>query len=164
VAPGEKNADDRVVLPTGSLTPAELQALMGTIPAEITFVDANDINAYFNEGRKDFKRPLMALGREVYSCHPPKVEAMVRRLFEEFRSGRESSFEVWHKKGGRDVLVRYLAVRDHDGTYLGTMEYVQDLYRDPTPLRGAGRVARAGTVGTGANWEMSQYPVDLFGK
>lgn len=38
------------------------------------FVDAENINRFFNEGPKDFKRPRMAIDREVFSCHPPKVE------------------------------------------------------------------------------------------
>ncbi|MBQ2190208.1 MAG: PAS domain-containing protein [Paludibacteraceae bacterium] len=30
-------------------------------------------------------------------------------------------------KGGRTMLVRYMAVRDRDGKYLGTVELVQDM-------------------------------------
>ena len=30
-------------------------------------------------------------------------------------------------KGGRTMLVRYMAVRDMDGKYLGTVELVQDM-------------------------------------
>ena len=103
--------------------------MLNTIPGEITFVGADDLNRYFNEseGPKDFARPLTALGRPVYSCHPPKVESMVRWLFEEFRSGNQDSFDMWHKRGDRDLWVRYLAVRDREGTYLGTLEFVQDM-------------------------------------
>jgi len=118
---------DEVVLPSGHMTVAQLTALLNTIPGEITFVDSDNMNRYFNEGEKYFKRPSMALDREVFSCHPPKVEAIVRQLIQSFRDGEESSFDVWHNKGGHDVLVRYLAVRDADGTYVGTLEYVQDL-------------------------------------
>ena len=52
---------------------------------------------------------------------------MVRWLFEEFRTGKQDSFDMWHKRGDRDLWVRYLAVRDREGTYLGTLEFVQDL-------------------------------------
>lgn len=34
---------------------------------------------------------------------------------------------VWMDKGGRTMLVTYLAVRDADRTYLGTVELVQDM-------------------------------------
>ncbi len=122
-------APAEIVLPSGTFTLPELRALLNTIPGEITFVGADDLNRYFNEseGPKDFARPLTALGRPVYSCHPPKVESMVRWLFEEFRTGKQDSFDMWHKRGDRDLWVRYLAVRDREGTYLGTLEFVQDL-------------------------------------
>lgn len=130
-APAKTDADavTEVVLPSGTFTLPELRAMLNTIPGEITFVGADDLNRYFNEseGPKDFARPLTALGRPVYSCHPPKVESMVRWLFEEFRSGNQDSFDMWHKRGERDLWVRYLAVRDREGTYLGTLEFVQDM-------------------------------------
>jgi hypothetical protein len=96
---------------------------------EITFVDADNINRYFNEseGQKAFKRPKMALDREVFSCHPPKIEPMVRQIITEFRSGRQSSVSIWAEKGGKTMLVNYRAVRDQDGNYLGTAEFVQDM-------------------------------------
>ncbi len=126
-APQAELTTEKVVLPSGSMTAAQLRALLNTIPGEISFVDTDDNNSYFNEGAKDFKRPLTALGRPVYSCHPPKVEGMVRWLFNEFRAGKQNSFEVWHKRDGRDLLVRYIAVRDEQGSYLGTLEFVEDL-------------------------------------
>ena len=94
---------------------------------EITFVDADNINRFFDEGPKVFKRPLMALNREVFSCHPPKIEPMVRQIIDDFRQGRRDLVEVWMEKGGRTMLVRYMAVRDKNGKYLGTMELVQDM-------------------------------------
>ena len=66
---------------------SQLEALLNAIPMEITFVDEDNINRYFNEGSKVFKRPVMAIDREVFSCHPPKIEAKVRRIIEEFRIG-----------------------------------------------------------------------------
>lgn len=128
-APAEKPSTDEIVLPSGTFTSAELRALLNTIPGEITFVAADDLNRYFNESDapKDFARPLTALGRPVWSCHPPKAESMVRWLIGEFRSGAQDSFEMWHKRGDRDLWVRYLAVRDKEGAYLGTLEFVQDM-------------------------------------
>ena len=41
--------------------------MINTIPLEISLVDADDINRFFNEGPKLFKRPRMAIDREVYS-------------------------------------------------------------------------------------------------
>ena len=63
--------NDEIVMPGGHVTLEQLTALLNTIPVEITFVDENNINRYFNEGPKLFKRPSMAIDREVFSCHPP---------------------------------------------------------------------------------------------
>ncbi len=116
-----------IVMPGGHLTLPQLTALLNTIPMEISFVDADNINRFFNEGPKVFKRPSMAIDREVFSCHPPKVEPMVRSIIDSFRSGKADRVPVWMDKGGRTMLVTYLAVRDADRTYLGTVELVQDM-------------------------------------
>ena len=83
------------------MTVPQLEALLNTLPIEITFVDDNNINRFFNEGPKVFKRPQMAIDREVFSCHPPKIEAMVRAILDDFRNKK--------------------------GNYLGTVEVVQDM-------------------------------------
>ena len=109
------------------MTTDQLRALLNTIPAEITFVDDQNINRFFNEGPKAFKRPSMAIDREVWTCHPPKVEPMVRAIIDDFRTGKRDEVPVWMEKNGRTVLVRYIAVRDTEGNYVGTLEYVQDM-------------------------------------
>ena len=116
-----------IIMPGGHLTVAQLTAMLNTIPMEITFVDEDNINRFFNEGPKDFKRPGMAIDREVFSCHPPKVEQQVRRIIGEFRNGTLDKVPIWMEKNGKTMLVTYMAVRDAAGTYLGTMELVQDM-------------------------------------
>ena len=116
-----------IIMPGGHLTVAQLTAMLNTIPMEITFVDEDNINRFFNEGPKDFKRPGMAIDREVFSCHPPKVEQQVRRIIGEFRKGTLDKVPIWMEKNGKTMLVTYMAVRDAAGTYLGTMELVQDM-------------------------------------
>ncbi|MDO5037491.1 MAG: DUF438 domain-containing protein [Tissierellia bacterium] len=120
-------AEGLITMPGGQLTPHQVTALLNTIPLEITFVDGDNINRYFNEGPKVFKRPTMALGREVFSCHPPKIEPLVREIIEDFRHHRRDSVPVWMEKGGRTFLVQYMAVRDHEDQYVGTVEVVQDM-------------------------------------
>ena len=119
--------ETRIHLPGGSLTLSQLTAMLNTIPLEITFVDIDNVNRYFNEGPKVFKRPGMALGREVFTCHPPKIEQKVRRIIDEFRTGTLDQVPVWMDKGGRTFLVTYYAVRDKNEQYLGTLELVQDM-------------------------------------
>ena len=116
-----------VRLPTGSMSAAQLDALLNTIPLELTFVDDANINRSWNDDgeKKLFKRPESALGREVWSCHPPKVQEMVRQVIGALRSGEQDSVDVWMEKDGEPVLVRYMAVRNREGAYLGTLEAVQ---------------------------------------
>ena len=114
---GQDVRNGEIIMPGGHLTVAQLTAMLNTIPMEITF----------NEGPKDFKRPGMAIDREVFSCHPPKVEQQVRRIIGEFRNGTLDKVPIWMEKNGKTMLVTYMAVRDAQGTYLGTMELVQDM-------------------------------------
>lgn len=118
---------DIIRLPGGHFTPEQLRAVLNTIPIEISFVDENNINAFFNEGPKLFKRATMAIDRDVFSCHPPKIEMMVRSIIDDFRSGVRDSVPVWMEKEGIPVLVNYIAVRDENGKYLGTLECVQKM-------------------------------------
>lgn len=124
---GSNFSDGVIHMPGGHMTIRQLTALLNTIPLEISFIDAEDRNCYFNEGPKVFKRAQMALGRSVFTCHPPKVETMVRRIIGEFREGTLDRVPVWMDKGGRTMLVTYMAVRDESGEYMGTMELVQDM-------------------------------------
>ena len=127
--PPQKTMDfnHEIVMPGGHLTLEQLTALLNTIPLEITVVDANNMNCFFNEGSKVFKRPNMAIDRDVFSCHPPKVEAVVKSIIEEFREGVRDSVPIWMEKEGKTMLVTYMALRDQNKNYLGTVELVQDM-------------------------------------
>ena len=77
--------EGEIVMGGGHMSAAQLEAMLNTLPIEITFIDDNNINRFFNEGAKVFKRPGMAIDREVFSCHPPKIEPMVRSIIESFK-------------------------------------------------------------------------------
>lgn len=121
--------DTTIQLPSGHMSVSQLDAMLNTLPMEITFIDHESINLYFNDGDepKLFKRPLMALDREVFSCHPPKIEPMVRMIIDDFREGRRDFVDVWNTRDNEPVLVRYMAVRDKDKNYIGTIECVMKM-------------------------------------
>ena len=124
----KSNGDDNAIgLIGGTLTVDQLDAMLNTMPMEVTFVDHEDINRYFNDGEKVFKRPTTAIGRDVYSCHPPKVEPIVRGIIDSFRKGDRDNVAVWLEKQGRPFYVNYMAVRDQNNNYIGTLELVQDM-------------------------------------
>ena len=69
----------------------------------------------------------MAIDRDVFSCHPSKVEVIVKSIIEEFREGVRDSVPIWMEKEGKTMLVTYMALRDQNKNYLGTVELVQDM-------------------------------------
>jgi len=113
---------------TGNFTKEQLEALLNTLPVDITFVDANDTVRYFNKPEKRFfVRTKAVIGREVSMCHPQKSLHIVSRIVESFKTGKKNIAEFWITLNGRFLLIRFFAVRDSSGKYLGAMEVVQDL-------------------------------------
>lgn len=115
----------------GSLTPDQLRAMLGVLPVDLTFVDADDRVAFFSEGDRIFSRTPSIIGRKVQNCHPPQSVGVVEQIISDFRSGRQNVAEFWISLHGRFVHIRYFAVRSEAGEYLGTLEVTQDL----APLR-----------------------------
>jgi DUF438 domain-containing protein len=123
-----RGAGERLRFPTGSLTPAELTAILDALPLDATFVDAEDRVRYFTQGKERvFARSRAALGRKVQYCHPPSSVDTVDRILDGFRSGRRHRAAFWIEKRGRFVHIEYVALRDAAGGYLGCLEVTQDL-------------------------------------
>jgi hypothetical protein len=123
-------AAQAVALPSGSLSLEQLLGLFGALPVDVTFVDAEDRVAFFSEGPdRVFARSRAILGREVRNCHPPKSVHIVDRILADFKAGRQSVAEFWLELQGRFIHIRYFAMRDRAGAYLGTLEVTQDLTR-----------------------------------
>ena len=116
----------RIQLPTGELTVKQLSAIFSLLPLDLTFIDAEEkLRFFINEGRV-FPRPLAALGRDVAECHPPHIVPVVRNLVADFKAKKRTSLEVARYIMGKPILVKYMAVYDEAGEYMGTLEAVQD--------------------------------------
>jgi DUF438 domain-containing protein len=121
-----------LMLPTGNVSLEQLVGIFGTLPLDLTFVDADDRVAFFTEGPdRIFARSKAIIGRKVHNCHPPKSVETVDQILSDFKAGRQSVAEFWINFQEKFVHVRYFAVRAEDGRYLGTVELTQDL----SPLR-----------------------------
>ena len=119
-----------VQFPSGTLSFEQLLGLFNSLPVDLTFVDAQDRVAFFSEGpERVFARSRAIIGREVQNCHPPKSMAIVEKILADFRAGRQSVAEFWIEMGGKFLHIRYFAVRDEAGAYLGTLEVTQELTR-----------------------------------
>jgi hypothetical protein len=124
----ETAAAGEIVFPTGQLSPAELTAVLDTIPLDITFVDAQDRVKYFSQSPdRIFVRATSVLGRDVKNCHPPQSVHKVTRIVDSFRNGTRNHADFWIRLQGKMVHIRYFAVRDPAGEYLGTLEVTQDI-------------------------------------
>ncbi len=119
---------DALRFETGVMTQNEIEAVLNTLPVDITFVDKDDRVRYFNMvPDRLFPRAKGVIGREVRRCHPKKSLHMVDRILRDFKSGAKDSAEFWIRIKERFVYIRYFAVRDRQGEYLGTLEVTQDV-------------------------------------
>ena len=119
-----------IPLSTGSLSLKELNLILNLLPMELSFVDAQNIVKYYNEGNgeeKIFKRTPSAIGRDVILCHPPRVHETVQTIFEQLKSKQKEKEEMWFKTEDKMVHVTYHAIWDEEGKYMGCLEYVQDI-------------------------------------
>ncbi len=113
---------------TGELNKEILDAVLNTLPVEITFVDKNDTVRYFNKnGDRIFPRTSAVLGRKVQDCHPKKSLHKVNQILDDFKNNRRDSAEFWIDLNNRKIYIRYFAVRDRNGNYLGCVEVTQDI-------------------------------------
>lgn len=117
-----------VQLDTGALAPNVLNQMLRSLPVDLSFVDADDRVAYYSDvPHRIFPRSAAVIGRNVSNCHPPKSVHMVEDILTKFKAGERDMAEFWIELGGRFLHIRYFAVRDTDGTYLGCLEVSQDV-------------------------------------
>jgi len=131
---------DRVAFEAGSLSREELEGMLDSLPVDITFVDKEDRVRYFNQSKdRLFPRAKAIIGRTVQLCHPQKSVHIVDRIVKGFRNGSRDVAEFWINLQGKLVHIRYLAVRDRNGEYVGTLEVTQDI-TDLNKLEGEKRL------------------------
>ncbi|OGN93300.1 MAG: histidine kinase [Chloroflexi bacterium RBG_13_50_10] len=112
---------------TGALSGEELEALLNTLPVDVTFVDKDDTVRYFSQSKdRLFPRAKAIIGLKVQNCHPQKSVHIVNQILEDFRTGKQDVAQFWINMKGRLIYIRYFAVRK-GGHYLGCLEVTQDI-------------------------------------
>lgn len=116
-----------IKLDHGVMTQKEIERMLNTLPLDITFVDAEDRVKFFSRGKERiFARTPAIIGRKVQYCHPQSSVHIVERIVTDFKEGHRDSADFWINMKGDLIYIRYFAVRDEDGKYMGTVEVTQN--------------------------------------
>jgi DUF438 domain-containing protein len=102
----------------------QLDAIMETLPFELTFVDAEDTVAYFNrlDKTKIFPRTRSVIGRKVDKCHPEKSVHVVGEIVDGFKNRTLDKAEFWINFRDEKVMIRYFPVYNDNDEYMGVLE------------------------------------------
>jgi DUF438 domain-containing protein len=122
----EKNSEAQKRL-IRNLSFEQIDAIMETLPFEVTFVDADDTVAYFNklDKTKLFPRTRAVIGRKVAKCHPEKSVDMVAQIVSGFKDRTMDHAEFWIDFRGDKILIRYYPVYSEADEYMGVLEVTQ---------------------------------------
>lgn len=124
----EAHEPGAITFPTGVLKADELQYILNTLPLDMTFVGNDDTVKYFSQGKERiFPRTKTIIGRNVSNCHPPASVHIVEGIVEDLKAGKKDHEDFWIKMGERFVYIRYFAVRNNAGEFLGVIEVTQDI-------------------------------------
>lgn len=117
-----------ITLPTGVFQVHELVHMLNSLPFDITFVGSDDTVKYFSQSsERIFPRTKTIIGRNVSNCHPPASVHIVEGIVEDLKSGKKDHEDFWIKSKDKYIYIRYFAVRDDNGEFLGVVEVTQDI-------------------------------------
>ncbi|MFW9794499.1 MAG: DUF438 domain-containing protein [Candidatus Thorarchaeota archaeon] len=120
--------EGEVTFGSGTLTLQQLELIFNHLPVDTTFVDDKDRVRFFSESPdRIFIRSRAVIGRSVQLCHPKESIDRVQEILDDFRAGKRDSAEFWINLRGKTIHIRYFAVRDANGKYLGCLEVSQDI-------------------------------------
>jgi DUF438 domain-containing protein len=109
-----------------------IDAILETLPLELTVLDENDRIVWWSTRRpRFFERTDEMLGRDVRTCHNEKSVGMIDVILGEMKAGARESARFWYNRITEGVLqklvVDYIAIRDGSGRYVGCLETLQDV-------------------------------------
>jgi PAS domain S-box-containing protein len=123
-----EDSDGYIKFDTGILKAKEISAVFDHLPVDITFVDKDGVVKYFsNSKERIFVRTKAVIGRKVQNCHPPASMHVVEQVVEDLKSGKKEYEDFWIKMDNLYILIRYFAVRDENGEFIGTLEVSQNI-------------------------------------
>lgn len=113
----------------GALNLEQLNAIFDLLPFALTFIDENDKVAYFGGGAAIYPHSKNAIGNSVFSCHTAKSRPLIEKMFKQMHEGEFDKYEFHFTPHmmGRCLYLRYYAVHNQEGKYLGCLEVAQDV-------------------------------------
>lgn len=113
---------------TGHFDLTQLEGMLSVLPLDITLVDEHDKVAYFSKPKdRLFPRSEAVIGRDVRNCHPSESVHIVETILNTFKRGERDNAEFWIQMRGKFVYIQYVAIRDKNNVYRGTLEMTQDI-------------------------------------
>ena len=110
-----------------NLTKEQIKAMFDALPFQMVFIDENDKIQWWNESKaRLMEAPTDRLGKDVRACHKEESLPRLEKILSDFKSGQADEAEFWVvvKEMGLKALNRFFAIRNGEGKYLGTMEYL----------------------------------------
>ena len=123
-----KAIDPEIQLNTGSLTLKEMDLVLRNLPIDVSFVGPDEKVKYYSAtDERIFPRSPAVIGRAVINCHPRKSFEKVQQILTAFKEGKKNKAMFWITLNGHFLIIAYYAIRDENGTFLGTLEVSQDV-------------------------------------
>ncbi len=115
-------------------------------PIEVVLADSNDTVAYFNKETSEKSLLGAVVGKTLQECCPRDSVAAVNGILADLKSGRRDSADLRLQIDGSLIEIKFYALHDAAGRYLGCIEVSQQVGQ--APGGGAGRTvsARASTL------------------
>lgn len=110
----------------GSLTPDQVDLILGFLPLDLSFADENDVLVFWR-GETYRTCDADAIGRDLRECHPEQSLATLEEVLRAFKSGEKDVAQGWEETEGGFSLTRYVAARDGAGAYRGILEINMDI-------------------------------------
>lgn len=128
-----KKGDDYVKLDHGVLTVNQINALLNSLPLELTYADSNNQFIYYNYHleKEDMlaDRDPIQVGNPLSTCHPDYAINHVDKVIQQLRKNEIDTYRINAPNPDPEKFVvhNYTRIEDEDEKYMGVNEYVHDL-------------------------------------
>lgn len=122
-----------VKLDHGVLTVDQINALLKSLPLELTFADSNNQFLYYNYHLK--KEDMLAdrhpsqVGNALTTCHPAYAIEHVDYVIQQLRNEEIDTYQINapNEDPAKFVVHNYTGIKDEKENFIGINEYVHDL-------------------------------------